>query len=93
MCPLIIVHILEVTCFQTIHACFLMKLYGHHDSALEYLCSNNERGILHWIFLTLAIKYNYFICVYIYFRSQVASVKGCLLADEQGLCLGGKYSI
>ena len=47
MCPLIIVHILEVTCFQTIHACFLMKLYGHHDSALEYLCSNNERGILH----------------------------------------------
>jgi hypothetical protein len=25
------------------------------------------------------------------FRSQAASVKGCLVADEQGLCLGGKY--
>jgi hypothetical protein len=25
------------------------------------------------------------------FRSQVASVKACLVADEQGLCLGGKY--
>jgi hypothetical protein len=70
-----------------------MKLYGHHDSTLEYLCNKNERGILYWIFRALAIACNYFICAYIYFRSQVASVKGCLLADEQGLCLGGKYSI
>jgi len=49
-----------------------------------------KRGILYGIFCTLASEC---ICAYIYFRSQVASVKGCLLADEQGLCLGGKYSI
>jgi len=67
-----------------------MKFYGHHDSTFDYLCNKNEREILYWIFHIFAIACNYFIRVYIYFRSQVTSVKGCLLADEQGLCLGGK---
>lgn len=49
-CPLIIVHMLEFTWFQTIHEFFLMVLYGHHDSTLEYLCNKSEKGDSLWNF-------------------------------------------